>query len=63
MPVALLALILGLVQAITEFLPVSSSAHLILARQVLDFQSDDGLTLTRESHPNRRAQKARCPCQ
>ncbi len=44
MPVAFLALILGLVQAITEFLPVSSSAHLILARQVLDFNAADGLT-------------------
>jgi len=44
MPVVILALILGLVQAITEFLPISSSAHLILARQVLDFHVVDGLT-------------------
>jgi undecaprenyl-diphosphatase len=43
-PVAFLAFILGLVQAITEFLPISSSAHLILARQVLDFNVMDGLT-------------------
>jgi undecaprenyl-diphosphatase len=39
-----LAVILGLVQAITEFLPISSSAHLILARTALDFDVVDGLT-------------------
>jgi len=42
--VYLLAVILGLIQALTEFLPVSSSAHLILARGVLDFGFADGLT-------------------
>ena len=40
----LLAIILGLIQALTEFLPVSSSGHLILARGVLDFGFVDGLT-------------------
>lgn len=44
MPDILIAFILGLVQAVTEFLPISSSAHLILAREVLDFQAVDGLT-------------------
>ena len=44
MPAIVLAIVLGLVQAITEFLPISSSAHLILARMVLDFQAVDGLT-------------------
>jgi len=44
MPDIVVAIILGLVQAITEFLPISSSAHLILARRVLDFQAVDGLT-------------------
>lgn len=39
-----LAVILGLIQALTEFLPISSSAHLILARGVLDFGFADGLT-------------------
>jgi undecaprenyl-diphosphatase len=42
--VYLLAIILGLLQALTEFLPISSSAHLILARGVLDFGFADGLT-------------------
>lgn len=39
-----LAILLGLIQALTEFLPISSSAHLILARAVLDFDYIDGLT-------------------
>jgi undecaprenyl-diphosphatase len=44
MPDVVIAIILGLVQAITEFLPISSSAHLILARRVLEFRAVDGLT-------------------
>lgn len=44
MPVFVLAIILGLIQAATEFLPISSSAHLLLARAVLDFDVVDGLT-------------------
>jgi undecaprenyl-diphosphatase len=42
--VYLLAIFLGLIQAITEFLPISSSGHLILARGALDFGFVDGLT-------------------
>jgi undecaprenyl-diphosphatase len=37
------AAILGLVQALTEFLPVSSSGHLVLAHRVLDVSSQKGL--------------------
>lgn len=44
MPIVLLAVILGIIQAVTEFLPISSSAHLILARAALDFDVVDGLT-------------------
>jgi undecaprenyl-diphosphatase len=44
MSVVTLAVILGVVQAVTEFLPISSSAHLILARLALDFNTVDGLT-------------------
>lgn len=38
------AFLLGLIQAITEFLPISSSAHLILFRGWLGFDAVDGLT-------------------
>ncbi len=44
MSVVLQAIVLGLIQAVTEFLPISSSAHLILARAVMDFGVVDGLT-------------------
>jgi undecaprenyl-diphosphatase len=39
-PLAIQAAILGVVQGVTEFLPVSSSAHLILARAFFGFDGD-----------------------
>jgi len=37
------ALILGLVQGLTEFLPVSSSAHLAIGREILGLEASDDL--------------------
>src|SRR5258706_5438226 len=43
MPTTLQAALLGIVQGVTEFLPISSTAHLLISERLLGYQDPGGV--------------------